>query len=69
MFCDIHSALHSVRDLAFHSRTKHIGVQYYFVQEVMEEGNMDMQKVHTNENLADALTKPININKFGSANL
>ncbi|KAH9699937.1 hypothetical protein KPL71_024548 [Citrus sinensis] len=45
-------------------RTKHIRVQYYFVREVVEDGNMDLSKIHTKENLADVLTKPINTDKF-----
>ena len=64
VYCDSQSALHIARNPAFHSRTKHIGVQYHFVREVVEEGSVDMQKIHTKDNLADVMTKPINTNKF-----
>jgi hypothetical protein len=30
----------------------------------VEDGSVDFQKVHTKENPADALTKPINTNKY-----
>ncbi|KAH9682249.1 hypothetical protein KPL71_027276 [Citrus sinensis] len=64
VYCDSQSALHIARNPAFHSRTKHLGVQYHFVREVMEDGSVDLQKIHTKENLADVLTKPINADKF-----
>ncbi|KAH9667758.1 Integrase catalytic domain-containing protein [Citrus sinensis] len=64
VFCDSQSALHIARNPAFHSRTKYIGVKYHFVREVVEDGSVDLQKIHTKENLADVLTKPINADKF-----
>ena len=64
VYCDSQSALHIARNPAFHSRTKHIGVQYHFVREVVEEGSVDLQKIHTKDNLADVMTKPINADKF-----
>ena len=64
MFCDSKSALHIARNPTFYSRTKHIRVQYHFVQEVVEDVSVNLQKIHTKENLADVLTKPINADKF-----
>ena len=53
LFCDSQSALHLARNPAFHSKTKHIRVQYHFVREKVEEGTVDMQKIHTKVNLAN----------------
>jgi len=47
VYCDNQSALHVARNPSSHSRTKHIDIQYHFVQEVVEEGSADMQKLHT----------------------
>ena len=64
VFYDSQSVLHSARNLTFHSREKHIGVQYHFVREVVKDGSMYLPKIHAKDNLIDVLTKPINFNKF-----
>ncbi|KOM25685.1 hypothetical protein LR48_Vigan153s000700 [Vigna angularis] len=64
VYCDSQSALHIARNPAFHSRTKHIGVQYHFVREVVEKGDVDLEKICTKDNLADVMTKAVNTDKF-----
>ncbi|GJV65987.1 hypothetical protein Tco_1476815 [Tanacetum coccineum] len=64
LFCDNQIALYLSRNPAFHSKTKHIRVQYHFVREKVEEGTVDMQKIHIDDNVADYLTKAINCDKF-----
>ncbi|GJY89530.1 retrovirus-related pol polyprotein from transposon TNT 1-94 [Tanacetum coccineum] len=60
LFCDNQSALYLARNPVFHSKTKHIRVQYHFVREKLEEETVNMQKIHTDDNVADYLTKAIN---------
>nr|GEW08436.1 hypothetical protein [Tanacetum cinerariifolium] len=38
--------------------------RYHFVREKVEEGTVDMQKIHIDDNVADYLTKAINRDKF-----
>lgn len=64
VFCDSQSALHIARNPAFHSMTKHRGLQYHFVREVVHDGSVDLGKIRTKGNIADVLFKPINIDKF-----
>ncbi|GJY42890.1 hypothetical protein Tco_0431103 [Tanacetum coccineum] len=64
LFCDNQSALYLARNPAFHSKTKHIRFQYHFVREKVEEGTVDMQKIHTDDNVVDYMTKAINCDKF-----
>jgi len=64
LYCDNQCALHIERNSMFHSRTKHIDVQYHFVCEVVKDESVDFKKMHTKKNLADALTKPVNTDKY-----
>ncbi|RDX83165.1 hypothetical protein CR513_35947, partial [Mucuna pruriens] len=52
------SALHIATNLVFHSKTKHIGAQYHFVRK-LEEGRVDMQKIHTKDKLVGVMIKSI----------
>lgn len=42
-----------------HSRTKHIDVRHHFVREVIEEGQLKLSHVGTEDMLADVLTKAL----------
>ncbi|GJU79718.1 retrovirus-related pol polyprotein from transposon TNT 1-94 [Tanacetum coccineum] len=64
LFCDNQSALYLARNPTFHSKTKHIRVQYHFVRVKVEKETVDMQKIHTDDNVANYLTKAISGDKF-----
>nr|GEY51825.1 TIR-NBS type disease resistance protein [Tanacetum cinerariifolium] len=50
-------AYHLSRNHVFHERTKHINVRYHFIREVLEAKTVEVLKVGTEHNAADALTK------------
>jgi hypothetical protein len=51
--CDSHSAIFLAKNLAHHSKTKHIDIQYHFVRDMVEEKKVLMMKVDTLKNVVD----------------
>ena len=64
IYCDNQSALHLARDQMYHERTKHVDVRYHFIRDLVEKGDVRLQKIHTAHNPADMFTKPIPAIKF-----
>ncbi|KAM1696422.1 hypothetical protein ACFXTN_027951 [Malus domestica] len=62
--CDSQSAIHLAKNQVHHARTKHIDVRFHFVREVIDEGDILLQKIGTTDNPADMLTKPVSLHKF-----
>ena len=46
-----------------HNRTKHIDVRYHFIRDYVNRNIVAVQHVPTDDNVADALTKPMPRNK------
>lgn len=57
--CDSQSALDLSKNTMYHSRTKHIDVRYHWLRLAIEEKSFKLQKIHTDKNAADILTKVI----------
>jgi hypothetical protein len=62
--CDSQSAIFLAKNLTYHSKTKHIDIQYHFVRDMVEEKKVLLMKVDTLKNVADSLTKSMSIEKF-----
>ena len=62
--CDNQGAIALAKDNKFHARTKHIDIRYHFIREAVENGNINMQYIPTNNNIADIFTKPLAKAKF-----
>ena len=45
-------------------RTKHINIRHFYVQQLLENKEFELDYVSTNENLADSLTKSLEGVKF-----
>ncbi|GJW62329.1 hypothetical protein Tco_0111664 [Tanacetum coccineum] len=56
---DNQGAIHLSRNHVFHERNKHNNVRYHFIREVLEAKTVEVLKVGTEHNVADALTKVV----------
>jgi hypothetical protein len=61
---DNQSSLKLVTNPEFHSRSKHIDVQYHYTRELVEDGIVEIDYIPTTEMAADCLTKPLKRRKL-----
>lgn len=64
LFVDNKSAIDLAKNPVFHGRSKHIDIQYHFIRECVERGEVMIKHVNTNEQRADVLTKALSRVKF-----
>ena len=62
--CGSMSAIYLAKNQVYHARKKYIDVKYHFVWDVLEDGDIEVKKVHTKDNLADMLIKVVPEVKF-----
>ena len=64
MQCDSQNALDLSKNSIYHSHTKHINIRYNWICEVTEQQLLKFVKIHTDENLANMLTKVVTREKL-----
>jgi len=64
LYCDNKSAIDLSKNPEYHARTKHIDIQYHFIRDYIEKEIFKLKYINTKEQLANALTKTLNINDF-----
>ena len=59
LFCDNTGAIAIAKEPRFQKKTKHIKCRFNSIRNYIQDGDVDICKVHTNLNVADPLTKPL----------
>ncbi|GJU15977.1 hypothetical protein Tco_1143943 [Tanacetum coccineum] len=61
---DNESTICIVKNPIFHSKTKHIEIRHHFIQDSNEKKLIQMIKIHTDQNVADLLTKAFDVTDY-----
>jgi hypothetical protein len=64
LLCDNESAIRMVDNLIEHSRTRHIDIQYHFLRDHQQRGDIEIAYVNTKNQLVDIFTKPLDEKTF-----
>ena len=62
--CDNTSAINLTKNPIQHSRTKHIEIRHHFIRDHVENEDIILEYVPTENQLADIFTKPLNSKRF-----
>nr|GEV09050.1 hypothetical protein [Tanacetum cinerariifolium] len=61
IYIDNESTICIVKNPVFHSKTKHIEIQNHFIRDAYEKKLIQVLKIHTDDNVADLLTKAFDV--------
>ncbi|GJT42359.1 uncharacterized mitochondrial protein-like protein [Tanacetum coccineum] len=61
---DNESTIYIVKNPVFHSKTNHIEIRHQFIKDSYEKKLIQMIKIHTDQNIADLLTKAFDVSRF-----
>ncbi|KAK8680511.1 hypothetical protein V6N13_109454 [Hibiscus sabdariffa] len=63
LYCDNNGAIAQEKEPRSHQRSKHILRRFHLIREIVDRGEVEICKVHTDDNIADPLTKPLSQQK------
>ncbi|GKC16607.1 hypothetical protein Tco_1013389 [Tanacetum coccineum] len=64
IFIDNESTISIVKNLVFHSNTKHIEIRHHFIRDSNEKKLLQMIKIYKDQNVIDLLTKAFDVGRF-----
>ncbi|GJZ30945.1 hypothetical protein Tco_0575992 [Tanacetum coccineum] len=63
IYIDKESTICIVKNPIFHSKTKHIAIRHHFIRDAYEKKLIQVLKIHTDDNVADLLTKAFDVSR------
>ena len=66
IYCDNTSAINISKNLIQHSWTKHIEIRHHFIRELVEDGTLTLEFIHTDDQKADLLPNLLIANGLNS---
>jgi hypothetical protein len=64
LYCDNQATINIVKNPVHHDRTEHVEIDRHFIKEKLDEGMLQVSFVKSGNQLADILTKGVNIVSF-----
>jgi cystathionine beta-lyase family protein involved in aluminum resistance len=64
LLCDNESAIKMTQNPVQHSRTKHIDIRHHFIRDHQQKGDISIESIGTEDQLADIFTKPLDEKRF-----
>ena len=62
LYYDNTSAINISKNPMMHTNTKHIGIKYHYVRELVQDKEVKMEYVHTKEQIANIFAKALSNN-------
>ncbi|GJT05245.1 putative ribonuclease H-like domain-containing protein [Tanacetum coccineum] len=66
IYIDNESTICIVKNPVYHSKTKHIAIRHHFIRDAYEKKLIQVLKIHTDDNVADLLTKAFDVSSKNS---
>ena len=66
LYCDNKGAIAQAKEPRSHQRSKHVLRRYHLIREIIGRNDVKIEKIPTDQNIADPLTKPLPQKKYES---
>ena len=64
LYCDNNGAIAQTKEPRSHQRSKHVLRRYHLIREIISKNDVKIEKIPTDQNIADPLTKPLPQKKY-----